>query len=183
MGTHGADEVQRRYQLNPSQVQFARKIEIRPIPCVVMAAKLQRNTTDGAVAFGSLHEAFECIRVNPTQIAKKDRGNHSGNTVQRHVTINFRMEVAGTYHNSPIGETQNTNSQHLLSIVISASTQLQGLVPTWYSTYCTWYMYMSCISRQRARDDLQATLGTTQNTAVCALVLHIVLGKSIGCCR
>ena len=50
---------------------------------------------------------------NPTQTAKKDRGNHSGNTVQRHVTINFRMEVAGTDHNSPVGETQNiycTNS-------------------------------------------------------------------------
>ena len=48
---------------------------------------------------------------NPTQIAKKqrkiDRANHSGNTVQRHVKISFRMEVAGTDHNSPVGETQN----------------------------------------------------------------------------
>ena len=61
VGTHGADEVQRRYdmQLNPS-FQFARKIGISPIPfCVVMAAKLQRNKADGAAAFGSLHEAFE----------------------------------------------------------------------------------------------------------------------------
>ena len=38
---------------------------------------------------------------------KKDRANHSGNTVQRHVKISFRMEVAGTDHNGPVGETQN----------------------------------------------------------------------------
>jgi len=64
---------------------------------------------------------------NPTQIAKKDRANHSGNTVQRHVkfNFNFRMEVAGTDHNSPVGSHRTFMTHEFLTFIVNCDIPLQ----------------------------------------------------------